>query len=132
MLRVCQIQKPKTFTQNGTSVEYELGLSLVATLFYIGKREVVSMSKTVHWTDDTLRFFIEKALLTEDEIFILTTRLKGWSITKQSLEMGKSERTVSRLVKSIRVKYDVIQKQYPNEMPLRNVNSKTDKYLDTH
>lgn len=90
------------------------------------------MSKEVPWSDKVLRNFIEKAMLNEDEIFLLTTRIKGWGIIRQATELGCSERTVGRIIKELKHKYDLVQSEFPNEFPQRNKKSATDRYLDTH
>lgn len=65
------------------------------------------MTPKVPWTKTMLEKFIDEALLTEDEERVLRTRIAGWSIVKQSMEMGLSTATVSRIVKSIVKKYKV-------------------------
>lgn len=88
------------------------------------------MSKEVPWSDRVLRFFIEKGALTEDQIFVITTRLKGWTVSKTALEMHKSESSVARIVKDLKIKYDIVQSEYPDQLPLRNKKSVKDKYMD--
>lgn len=90
------------------------------------------MSKEVPWTDKVLREFIERALLTEDEIFIMTTRVKGWTVTKQAEALHVSESSVARMIKSLKQRYDLVQAEYPDRFPVRNKKSVKEKYMDEH
>lgn len=75
------------------------------------------MYSKIPWTKTMLERFIEEALLTEDEERILRTRVAGWSIVRQSMELGLSTATVSRIVKNITVKYKNIQSRFPDIFP---------------
>lgn len=75
------------------------------------------MKPKVPWTKTMLEKFIEEALLNEEEEKILRTRIAGWSIVKQSIEMGMSTASVSRIVKNIQNKYKAIQPQFPDLFP---------------
>jgi len=75
------------------------------------------MKPRVPWTKTMLEKFIEEALLNEEEEQILRTRIAGWSIVKQSIEMGMSTASVSRIVKNIQNKYIAIQPQFPDLFP---------------
>ena len=75
------------------------------------------MTTKVPWTKTMLEKFIDEALLTEDEERVLRTRIAGWSIVKQSLEMGLSTSTISRIVKTINQKYLVLQPKFPDIFP---------------
>lgn len=75
------------------------------------------MKPKVPWTKSMLEKFIEEALLNEDEEKILRTRIAGWTIIKQSMEMGMSTASVSRIVRNIRRKYLMIQPQFPDIFP---------------
>lgn len=75
------------------------------------------MKTKIPWTKTMLEKFIEEALLTEDEERILRTRVAGWSIVKQSVELNMSVSTVSRLVRNIRQKYLTLQDQFPDIFP---------------
>lgn len=78
---------------------------------------MVNMKTKIPWTKTMLEKFIEEALLTEDEERILRTRVAGWSIVKQSVELNMSVSTVSRLVRNIRQKYLTLQDQFPDIFP---------------
>lgn len=75
------------------------------------------MKTKIPWTKTMLEKFIEEALLTEDEERILRTRVAGWSIVKQSVELNMSVSTVSRLVRNIHQKYLTLQDQFPDIFP---------------
>lgn len=62
--------------------------------------------------------FKELALLTDVEIQILESRIKGWSRTKQSIEFNMSLSTVDRIYRTIRDKYDQVYK-LSNNLPMR-------------
>lgn len=75
------------------------------------------MRPKVPWTKPMLEKFIEEALLSEDEERVLRTRIAGWSIVKQSMEMCVSTATISRIVNQIKSKYKAIQPLYPDIFP---------------
>lgn len=75
------------------------------------------MYSKIPWTKTMLERFIEEALLTEEEEKILRTRIAGWSIVRQSMEMGLSTATVSRIVNKINNKYKTLQPKFPDIFP---------------
>lgn len=75
------------------------------------------MNPKVPWTKSMLEKFIDEALLTNDEEQVLRTRIAGWSIVKQSMEMGLSTATISRIIKNILKKYKAVQPLYPDIFP---------------
>ena len=75
------------------------------------------MRLKVPWTKSMLEKFIEEALLTDDEERVLRTRVAGWSITKQSIELSISSSTISRIIRNIRQKYITIQASAPDVFP---------------
>lgn len=87
------------------------------------------MKPKVPWTKTMLEKFIEEALLNDDEERVLRTRIAGWSIIKQSMEMGMSTASISRIVKSIRDKYVRVQPLYPDIFPPLK-QTKYEKALD--
>ena len=64
------------------------------------------MSHQVLFTRDILDEFINEAILTEDEAFILRTRVNGWSRQQQANELNISVQSVDRLIKRMKTKYD--------------------------
>lgn len=89
------------------------------------------MCKQVAWTKKVLEDFIELAMLSDDEAFIMRSRCKGWTVTMQALELKKSESSVHRTINMLKKKYDVVQAEYPDRFPPRK-SSKKETYMDTH
>ena len=63
------------------------------------------MSKVI-WTRKALDKFTELAMLTELEVQIIETRVKGMTISQQAIHFGMSESSVCRVIKNIKKKYD--------------------------
>lgn len=89
------------------------------------------MSKQVPWTKDVLNNFCEMAMLSETERFIMETRVKGWTITRQALELNCSESSVHRQINILKKKYDIVQKEHPDMFPIRKTSA-AEIYMDTH
>lgn len=83
------------------------------------------MSKQVPWNKLILEEFIREACLTKDEEMIIRTRVAGWSRVKQSMELNMSLATVDRLIKSLKKKYDNVQKYDPILPPRRSSAEET-------
>lgn len=60
----------------------------------------------------------------------MRTRVKGWTITKQAMELGMSEAKVNKIIARLKVKYDNVQKYNPMLPPRKNSAEET--YMDTH
>ncbi len=71
----------------------------------------------ISWTKTMLEKFIDEALLTKDEERVLRTRIAGWSVVQQSMEMGLSTATISRIITNITKKYISVQSLYPDIFP---------------
>lgn len=78
----------------------------------------------IHWTKQLTEDFIDMAMLSEDEAYILRSRVKGTPVSIQSAYLCCSESTVHRMIAKIRKKYDVVQKENPNKFPLRKKSAK--------
>lgn len=89
------------------------------------------MSKQVPWTKTIMQCFIDEAMLSEEEIFILETRVKGWPISKQAAELNRSESSIHKSIAQLKKKYDRVQKLHPDTMPPRRASAK-EAYMDTH
>lgn len=89
------------------------------------------MAHQVKWTKDIVREFSDKAMLSEDEIFVLVTRVKGVPISIQAQELHCSESTVNRIVANLKKKYDTVQKEYPDVFPIRRT-SKEEEWMDNN
>lgn len=82
-----------------------------------------------YWTDELTEKVIQKCMLSDDESKILKTRVRGYTVKQQALAFDMSESTVARMISEMKKKYDAIQKQYPNEFPLRK-SSKNEEWMD--
>lgn len=87
--------------------------------------------KQVIWTKKVLEDFIELAMLTEEEAFIMRSRVKGMTVTQQALELNKSESSVHRMINQLKKKYDAVQAEHPDRFPPRKFSAK-ETYMDTH
>ena len=88
------------------------------------------MAHQVPWNKIILEEFISIGGLTSEEEEIIRTRVAGWTITKQSIELGMSKSKVNYLIKRIKVKYDNCQKYSPI-LPPRKFSAE-ETYMDTH
>lgn len=79
--------------------------------------------KQVPWNKYLLEEFIEIGGLTEEEIEVITTRVKGWSTEKQALELGMSISKVNTIIRRLKVKYDYCQK-FSEILPPRMAGAK--------
>lgn len=87
--------------------------------------------KQVIWTKKVLEDFIELAMLTEEEAFIMRSRVKGMTVTQQAMELNKSESSVHRMINQLKKKYDAVQAEHPDRFPPRKFSAK-ETYMDTH
>lgn len=71
------------------------------------------MSHEVPWNKYIVEEFVELALLTDDEEKILRTRVAGWSRVKQAEAFGMSVSTVDKHIRTLKDKYDSVQKYSP-------------------
>ena len=72
------------------------------------------MKHKVPWNRTLLEDFIKEGLLTEDEEFIMRTRLAGWSQVRQAMERNISTATVSNIVRRLKDKYNELNEQFPD------------------
>lgn len=89
------------------------------------------MKHKVPWNRTLLEDFIKEGLLTEDEEFIMRTRLAGWSQVKQSMERNISTATVSNIVRRLKDKYSKLSEQFPDRFPPMKQNDVEDMLDDT-
>lgn len=76
--------------------------------------------KQVQWTKRKYDRFLEVAILTECEQEILEKKvIKNMNRVQLSMDCNVSVATVDRIIKSLRDKYDQIQKEYPEEFAVR-------------
>lgn len=90
------------------------------------------MTKDVPWNRKLYNKFMSEAILTDLQKQIMETRVtKGWTRTKQVKELHISMSTLDREIKKLKKMYDEIQKDYPEDLPLRKT-SKYEDYLDNN
>lgn len=86
----------------------------------------------VMWTNRVLEEFIKQACLSEDEAFIMRTRVKdNWPISKQAIHLNRSEQCIHKMVARLKKKYDAVQKESPDIFPVRKKSSK-ELYMDNN
>lgn len=76
------------------------------------------MAHQVIWTKAVVDEFIRIGGLTEFEELVLRTRVKGYSVTRQAIELNVSESTIARATKRLKIKYDNAAK-YSKILPPR-------------
>lgn len=85
----------------------------------------------VKWTKQITELFIDLAMLNDDEAYIIRSRVKGTTVTQQALYLHKSEATIHRMIRALKIKYDSVQKEFPDLFPERK-QSRAERYMDTH
>lgn len=88
------------------------------------------MSKTVNWNEDIYTEFCKLAMLSITEREVLRTRIMGYSIVQQSMELGLSTSTVNRIIANIKKKYDNVQ-PLSDKLPKRRTSAE-EIWMDTH
>lgn len=83
-------------------------------------------------SDDDIRFVIEHGKLNKVEIFVLITRVMGWTVKQQASATTYSERQIARYISNVQKVYDELQLKHERDLPLRPIESETDRYLDEH
>lgn len=90
------------------------------------------MSNEIPWNKKLLEKFVAETYMSDIEEKILRTRIeKGWTQQKQSMEFHISIATVNRIVRKLKDMYDVVQKQFPDDLPPRR-QTKYEEYLDNN
>ena len=88
------------------------------------------LKRQVPWTKTLLEDFIQEAMLTKDEEFVMRTRCSGWSQVRQSMELNVSTSTISNIIYRCKQKYDYLCQQFPDRFPSRTI-SKVEDAMDT-
>lgn len=89
------------------------------------------MSRQVVWTKRTESFFCDAANLTPFERDVLRCRISGMTQVQTSFYLSVSVSTIQKTVARIKRIYDVVQKEFPDELkPRRTCAAET--YMDTH
>lgn len=88
------------------------------------------MAKQVPWNKIIVETFIEEAMLSEEEEWVLRTRVAGWTRTKQADQLGMSLSSLDRIIATLKTKYDNVQKYNPLLPPRRM--SKEEEFMDNN
>ncbi len=67
------------------------------------------MTRQVFWTKAVLESFIEEGNLTKRQEFIVRTRAKGYTISKQAEELHLSIDQVNKEIAELKKRYDITQ-----------------------
>ena len=62
------------------------------------------------WDQQILDEFIRRALLSEEDQWLLRSRIGGMSRSQQAEHLGLSERSVDRRISRLKAKYDHVQR----------------------
>lgn len=89
------------------------------------------MSIQVIWTKRVTDFFEEMANLNETERKILESRIAGMTVRQMSRYYAMSERTIATIIARLKVKYDEVQKEFPDDLKPRR-NSAAETYMDNN
>lgn len=88
------------------------------------------MAHQVPWNKPLLDEFVTLAQLSEQEEWIMRTRIAGWSRSKQAMALHISVETLDRLIRLLKQKYDKVQPLSPL-LPPRKFSAK-ETWMDTH
>ena len=88
------------------------------------------MTKSVPWNEVLYREFSRLGMLNDFQKEVLRTRIMGYSITKQAMELNVSESTVSRTIAQLKQKYDEVQ-PHSELLPKRRASAQ-EKWMDEH
>lgn len=89
------------------------------------------MAHQVIWTKKTLECFLEYSGMNEFQKQIMIDRCKNVTVVQMSLKYHCSESTIHKEIAKIKKIYDIVQKQHPDELPIRKKSTK-ELYMDTH
>lgn len=67
------------------------------------------MAQQVPWDQQILDEFIRRALLSEEDQWLMRSRIGGMSRSQQAEHLGLSERSVDRRISRLKSKYDHVQ-----------------------
>lgn len=87
--------------------------------------------KQVRWTKQLTEDFIDLAMLSDDEAYIIRSRVKNTPVSIQASELSCSESTVHRMIAKLKKKYDLVQKENPDKFPPRRKSAK-ETWMDEH
>lgn len=85
------------------------------------------MAHQIHWTKQLTEDFIDLAMLSDREAYIVRSRVKGEYVSQQAMHLNCCESTVHNIIKRLKEKYDVVQKENPDKFPVRIPSAKEDE-----
>jgi len=86
------------------------------------------MSHQVPWSRKVIDVFAEEMLLSDEEIFLLESRAKGWTVSRQAMYLNCSESRIHQLIKILKQKYDIYAMMKINK--LQEVYKPSQEMLD--
>lgn len=89
------------------------------------------MSHQVVWTRRVEEFFADAANLTETERAVLRCRVCGMTQVATSMYLSMSVSTVNRVTARLKKLYDIVQREYPEELRPRRTCAE-EIYMDEH
>lgn len=92
---------------------------------------VFPMSKQVIWTKHTLEFFLEHSGMSDFQKQIMIDRCNFVTVVQMSAAYHCSESKIHKEISRIKIIYDEVQRQYPDELPVRKKSAK-ELYMDNH
>lgn len=69
-------------------------------------------------TKKLIEIFSDEALLSNEEIFILTSSARGWTREAQATELHLSVSSIDKMIKNLKSKYDFVA-SYDDRLPAR-------------
>lgn len=87
------------------------------------------MSHQVVWTRRVVTLFEDAANLTDLERQVLETRVAGMTRVQQSFYLNLSVSTIDKVISRLKQKYDVVQKEYPDDLKPRKFSA-AETYMD--
>ena len=81
------------------------------------------MAHQVAWNKIIVETFIEEAMLSKTEEWILRTRVAEWTIKEQAQKLNMSEDNVNKIIARLKKKYDMVSKYNPL-LPPRKTSAK--------
>lgn len=84
------------------------------------------LMKGIIWTEAIFNEFVKRAMLSDEEIAVIETSIRGWSRVKQSIELNMSLSKIQRIKRRCEAKYDAVQKE-SDILPERK-RSKNDRF----
>ena len=85
--------------------------------------------KQVEWTYEVYESFAKEAMLTDEERYLMESRMKDIPVSIQAYTLGLSVGSVHNRIRKIKKKYDIVQKAHPDKYPVRK-KGKTERWLD--